>query len=99
MTSKALFHGLSVSLHPQFAVVIFFTRSQLCSKIMLYNINPVSMRLCTCTPIEGISKLSFQCGSRGCSKIMKDAKKGCVAALPPFLIHPLHETFVFCLYV
>ena len=56
MTSKARFHGLSVTLHLQFAVVIFFTRSQLCFKIMLYNINPVSMRLCTCTPIEGISK-------------------------------------------
>lgn len=59
MTSKARFHGLSVTLHPQFAVVVFFTRSQLCSKIMLYNINPVSMRLCTCTPIEGISKCYY----------------------------------------
>ena len=59
MTSKARFHGLSVTLHPQFAVVIFFTRSQLCFKIMLYNINPVSMRLCTCTPIEGISKCYY----------------------------------------
>lgn len=59
MTSKARFHGLSVTLHPQFAVVIFFTRSQLCSKIMLYNINTVSMRLCTCTPIEGISKCYY----------------------------------------
>ena len=25
-------------------------------------------------------QLSFQCGSRGCIKIMKDAKKGSVAA-------------------
>ena len=30
--------------------------------------------------VEGVSKLSFQCGSRGCIKIMKDAKKGCGAA-------------------
>ena len=26
--------------------------------------------------LEGVSKLSFQCGRRGCIKIMKDAKKG-----------------------
>ena len=31
--------------------------------------------------VEGVSKSSFQCG-RECIKIMKDAKKGCVAAQP-----------------